>query len=323
MSALERVIAGLEAGGHGPRLLRSEPVSAHTSFQVGGPADLLIAAETVAELVAWVRLARAEGLPCTVLGSGTNVLVADAGIRGLVILNACRSFTLEADGRLRAESGVLLRDLARHTVSEGWQGLEWAVGIPGTIGGAVVGNAGAYGGYMADVVLEATLLTVEGQVQRVGLEGLGFGYRTSALKRADPHRGRPIVLEAVMQLRPGDAAELAARAESVTQQRQARTPAGACAGSMFKRTEQYPAGFLIEQAGLKGLAVGSAQVSPIHANFVMNCGGATAQDIAQLVKIVQERVWQELGQRLEPEIEFLGEWTEAPIKEISSVEEQE
>lgn len=322
MSALERVIAGLQAMGHGARLLRNEPMSAHTSFQVGGLADLLIAAETVAELVEWVRLARNEGLPCTVLGSGTNVLVADAGVRGIVILNACRSFRVEADGRVTAESGVLLRELARHTVSQGWQGLEWAVGIPGTIGGAVVGNAGAYGGYMADVVVEATLLTLEGQVQRVGLDALGFGYRTSALKRAKPNGGRPIVLEAVMQLRPGDAAELAARADQVTQQRQARTPAGACAGSMFKRTDQYPAGFLIEQAGLKGLTVGGAQVSPIHANFVMNCGGATAQDIAQLVKIVQERVWQELGQRLEPEIEFIGEWAEATIGEISSVEGQ-
>ncbi len=320
MSALERVYMALRAQGYGERLLRDEPMSAHTSFQVGGPADLLIAAERVAEIVEWVRLARAEGLPCTVLGSGTNILVADAGIRGLVILNECRDFAIEPDGRVSTESGVLLRELARHTVAEGWQGLEWAVGIPGTIGGAIVGNAGAYGGYMADVVQEATLLAWDSNIERVSPETLGFGYRTSALKRANPNGKRPIVLEAVLQLHPGDVAELTARAEQVTQQRQARTPQGACAGSMFKRTAQYPAGFLIEQAGLKGLRVGGAQVSPIHANFVMNCGGATAQEIAQMVRIVQETVWRELGQRLEPEIEFIGAWPadsddDAPPKE--------
>jgi UDP-N-acetylmuramate dehydrogenase len=312
MSALQHLEAALRAEGYGQRLLRNEPMSAHTSFQVGGPADLLIAAESVAELVAWVRLARSLDAPCTVLGSGTNILVADAGIRGLVILNECRAFALDAEGRVAADAGVLLRELARHTVAQGWEGLEWGVGIPGTIGGAVVGNAGAYGGYMADVIEEATLLTPDGQVQRVEPGALGFGYRTSALKRSNPDGERPIVLEAVMRLRPGDAAALAARAEQVTEQRQARTPQGACAGSMFKRTDQYPAGFLIEQAGLKGLSVGAAQVSPIHANFLMNCGGATARDIARLMEIVQERVWRELGQRLEPEIEFIGEWhTEA------------
>ncbi len=312
MNAQQRLIAALQADGYGPRLMRDEPMSAHTSFQVGGPADVMIRAQKLDELVAWVRLARAQGVPCTVLGSGTNVLVSDAGIRGLVILNECSAYAIDGSGRVTVESGVLLRELARHTVEQGWEGLEWAVGIPGTIGGAVVGNAGAYGGYMADIVQEAALLTPEGQVQRVGLAALGFGYRTSALKRADPNGDRPIVLEAVLQLRPGDAGELAARAEQVTQQRQARTPEGACAGSMFLRTEHYPAGFLIEQAGLKGLTVGGAQVSPKHANFVMNCGGATAQDIARLIEIVQEQVWRELGQRLHPEIEFVGEWPPSP-----------
>lgn len=318
MNALQRVIVALEAAGHGSRLLRNEPMSAYTSFGVGGPADLMIRAESISELVDWVRLARAEGVPCMVLGSGTNILVADAGVRGLVILNSCGRFTLGADGLATAEAGVLLRELARHAIEEAWEGLEWAVGIPGTVGGAVVGNAGAYGGYMADVVREAVVLGHDGQVRRIGRDAMGFGYRTSALKRETANGRRPVVLEASLQLRPGNVEELRARAEQFTLQRQTRTPQGACAGSMFKRTQHYPAGFLIEQAGLKGLMVGGAQVSPVHANFFMNCRNATAQDIARLVEIVQERVWRDFGQRLEPEIEFVGEWPASTVVEAGA-----
>jgi UDP-N-acetylmuramate dehydrogenase len=315
MSALQRLVSALHGAGYGDRLLQDEPMAAHTSFGVGGPADLFIRAEEIGELVEWLRLARAHEVPCIVLGGGTNILVADAGIRGLVVLNGCQSSSIDDDGRVVAESGVSLRKLARHTVAQGWEGLEWAVGIPGTIGGAVVGNAGAYGGYMADVVHDALLLSPDGEVHRVRRDDLGFGYRTSALKRVGAGEQRPIVLEAVMQLRPGDAQELAARAEQITLQRRTRTPEGACAGSMFKRTQHYPAGFLIEQAGLKGLKVGGAQISPKHANFFMNCGNASAQDIATLIEIAQERVWQDFQERLEPEIELVGAWSGSAVLE--------
>ena len=318
MNAMTKLVSALQGAGYGDRLLRDEPMALHTSFGVGGPADLFIRAEHIGELIEWLRLARAHEVPCIVLGGGTNVLVADAGIRGLVILNACEGHTIDEDGRVVAESGVSLRELARHTVAQGWEGLEWAVGIPGTIGGAVVGNAGAYGGYMADVVQEAQLLDADGQVRRVRRNDLGFGYRTSALKRVGAGEQRPIVLEAVMQLRPGDVQELAARAEQVTLQRQARTPRGACAGSMFKRTQNYPAGFLIEQAGLKGLQIGGAQISPQHANFFMNCGNASAQDVVRLIEIAQEQVWRDFQERLEPEIELIGAWPEAAVLEMAS-----
>lgn len=264
-------------------------------------------------------MARSEEVPCLVLGGGTNVLVADAGIRGLVILNRCVRHALGDSGRLTAESGASFRELAQETVALGWAGLEWAVGIPGTVGGAIVGNAGAYGGYVDEALLEAELLKPNGRVERVTGDVLEYGYRTSALKREDPRGPRTIVLSAVFQLEPGDASQLQERARQVNEQRWARTPAGACAGSMFKRTQHYPAGFLIEQAGLKGYTVGGAQVSPKHANFFMNLGDATAADIAELIDTVQERVWRDFAQRLEPEVQFIGDWAvRSAVGEIRS-----
>ena len=262
-----------------------------------------------AELTEWLRMAWAEGVPAVVIGRGTNILVADAGVRGLLIVNACREFAIESNGLLTAQSGALLRTLADWTVARGWEGLEWAGGIPGTIGGAVVGNCGAHGGSMADIVRWVTLLLPDGSQERVSVEDLDYGYRTSSLKRQSWQEGRPVVLQAVLQLRPADVEELARKVDQVRAQRAARTPRGRSAGSIFKRTAQYPAGFLIEQAGLKGHQIGGAQVSTKHANFLMNVGDATAADVMALIRKVQEEVWSVFAQRLEPEIEFLGEWS--------------
>jgi UDP-N-acetylmuramate dehydrogenase len=198
--------------------------------------------------------------------------------------------------------------LARWSVEHEWMGLEWAVGVPGTLGGAVVGNAGAYGGSMSDIVRWATLLRPDGTVERVDVEALEYSYRTSALKRESHEGRRTVVLEVGMQLTPGDAEALRATVERITEQRKMRTPEGCCAGSIFKRTLQYPAGFLIEQAGLKGYRVGGAEVSPKHANFLMNVDGATATDVKTLIEHVQARVLDAFGQKLDPEIEFVGEW---------------
>lgn len=314
MSDLNRFVEAMRRAGFGDRVARNAPMADHTSFAVGGPADLLTVARKVDELVEWVRLAQANDVSYLVLGSGTNVLVSDQGIRGLVIINACQQHEVGADGVLAAESGCLFCELARETVSMGWAGLEWAVGIPGTLGGAVVGNAGAYGGYIGDILMDALLLDGDGRVDRVGRDRLGYGYRTSALKREDLSVRRTVVLEARLQLTPGDVAQLGERARQVTEQRLAHTPGGACAGSTFMRTEQYPAGFLIEQAGLKGYRLGGAQVSEKHANFIMNAGGATAAEIADLIRYVQERVWRDFAQRLEPEVQFIGEWPAQPAR---------
>jgi UDP-N-acetylmuramate dehydrogenase len=311
MDSLERLADLLSAGGYGT-VRRNEPMAVYTSYGIGGPADLLLVVNRVADLVTCVGLARQAGVPCTVLGGGTNVLVADAGIRGLVLINACEAYSIGQDGLLTAESGARLWDLAHATIEAGWAGLEWAIGVPGTLGGAVVGNAGAYGGCMADIVRWARLLEPDGRAHVVDAAALDYGYRTSALKAQAERALRPIVLEAGMQLQRGDVATLRARADDYSARRLANTPRGNSAGSVFKRTLQYPAGFLIEQAGIKGLRVGGVEVSTKHANFLINVAGATAQDVRNLIKLVQDKVWQSLGQRLECEIEFIGAWDESP-----------
>lgn len=304
-----RLVEELTIRGYGRRLRFDEPMSQHTSFAIGGPADVLVVADALRDLVELIHIARACDAPWVVLGGGTNVLVADAGVRGLVVVNRCRDYHTDDEGLVAAESGVLLHDLARWAVQEGWAGLEWAVGIPGTLGGAVVGNAGAYGGTVADCLRWVRLLRPSGQEERVAALDLGYGYRTSALKREAAKGQRSVVLEVGIQLERGDAEELAVRAAHVTEQRGARTPRGCCAGSVFKRTPQYPAGFLIEQAGLKGKRIGGAVVSEKHANFLLNVDRATAVDMRALINLVQDEVWSAFGQRLEPEIEFLGDWS--------------
>jgi len=288
--------------------LADEPLARHTSFAIGGPADLLLSAREPRELRELIEVARAEEVPVVVIGGGTNILVADRGVRGLVIVNECREYTMSQDGMLVAQSGALTSTLARWTCAHAWAGLEWATNIPGTVGGAVVGNAGAYGGCMADIVRWVNIAQPDGTVSRASVDELDYGYRASALK-ACQNKDRPIVLEVGLQLRPGDAKDLAQKIEQITAQRGMQAPEGHCAGSVFKRTLQYPAGFLIEQAGLKGRRIGDAEISMKHANYVMNVGRATAADVWALIELVQEKVRAEFGERLEPEIEFLGDWS--------------
>lgn len=308
MMSLEELRRDLIEKGYGERLLTNEPLARHTSFAIGGPSDLFISVRTKAEFIEVAQMAWGRNVPVLLLGGGTNVLVADAGLRGITIVNECRGYRLGEDGLLLAESGVWLAEVARWTVQQGWAGLEWAVGIPGTLGGAVVGNAGAYGGCMADVVRRVTLLQPNRDPEEMDAEQLDYSYRMSALKQENWRARRRIVLEAAIQLTPGDPEELARKTENVSTQRRLRTPVGCCAGSIFKRTMQYPAGFLIEQAGLKGRRIGGAEVSPKHANFLMNTGGATAADVKALIDLVQKTVWASFAQRLEPEIELVGEW---------------
>ena len=307
MIDLDQLRNELVKRGYGSRLLVKEPMSRHTSFAIGGPADLLLSAHDPDELCELVGVARARSVPNLVIGGGTNILVADAGVRGLVIVNECRGHTIDQDGMVVAQSGALTGKVVQRTCAHGWAGLEWAVSIPGTVGGAVVGNAGAYGGCMADVVRWARLAQPDGTVVQVGLDELEYGYRTSALKACEPGQ-RPVVLEVGLRLARGDSDDLARKVERIAGQRKAQTPEGHCAGSMFKRTLQYPAGFLIEQAGLKGERIGGAEVSVKHANYLMNIGGATAADVRALIEVVQDKVWAAFGERLEPEIEFVGEW---------------
>jgi len=297
----------LKTKGYDGRFLANEPMARHTTFGIGGPADWLVVVESTAELTELTLLARQYHIPAFVIGEGSNILVADAGIRGLVIVNRCAAIEMPSSELLVAESGALLRKVARWSAERSWEGLEWACGVPGTIGGAVVGNAGAYGGCIADNLAWAELLHPDGSIEQVANAAFNYSYRSSAMKKL-PAQERPLVLKAAFELRPGDSTELERRMQAYNRQRLERTPTERSAGSVFKRTLQFPAGFLIEQCGLKGCQIGGAQVSPLHANFIINTGGASAADVASLITMIQHRVQEAQGQTLELEIELVGAW---------------
>ena len=292
----------------GDGILTNEPMSLHTSFRIGGPADLYALATSAQELADLVSLAREHSIPYLVIGRGTNILVADKGIRGLVIENGGRETYFKDGAVLYAEGGALLRELARESARRGLGGLEWAVGIPGSVGGAIVGNAGAYGGYVGDVARKATVLTPDGMVRELSGAEMGFGYRASRFKGQAGKGEQEVVLSAEFMLRPEPAQALAEKMADYVRRREASQPTEPSVGSVFKRTKQYPAGFLIEQAGLKGARIGGAQVSPKHANFIVNLGEARATDVKTLIDLTQERVREQFGVGLELEIELVGEW---------------
>ncbi|MBU0705440.1 MAG: UDP-N-acetylmuramate dehydrogenase, partial [Chloroflexi bacterium] len=283
----------------------------HTALRVGGPADLLIVCESVDEVVRAVELARQHGVEWRVLGGGCNVLVADGGIRGLVSVN--RAARVEFEGaRVRAEAGALLTALAREAVERGLAGLEWAAGLPGTVGGAVVGNAGAFEGNVADVLCSAMVLEPDGEVVERSNEWFEFEYRFSRIKRAGEQgsRGageqRCVVLAATFELEPTAQEPLAARAAEILEWRRTRHPAGATMGSTFKNPPDSHAGYLIERAGLRGYRIGGAQISELHGNFFMNVGGATAADVLALIEHARVEVRRQFGIELELEIELVG-----------------
>jgi len=306
---VEKVRRAVLAGDWGGDVWLDEPLSSHTSYRIGGPADIFAVAEHTDRLLELLNRARVEEIPHIVLGSGTNVLVADAGFRGMVIQNACRGIESVNGEMLRIRAGEMVRDAARYAIELGLGGLEWAIDIPGTIGGSVIGNAGAFGGYMGDVLRRAQLLTPEGEVCWEGPKELGLGYRTSRLKESKAEgRSCETVLSVEVLLTPTPAVLLRKTAAEYTRRRQERQPSEPSAGSVFKRTIQYPAGFLIEQVGLKGERVGGAQVSVKHANFIVNLGGARATDVEALIDLCRERVIQMFGIELQLEIELVGEW---------------
>jgi UDP-N-acetylmuramate dehydrogenase len=291
-------------------------MSAYTAMRVGGPADVLIVYESVDEVVRAVGLAREHGAPWMLLGGGCNVLVADAGIQGLVIVNKAARVEFAGEG-VRAEAGVSLALLARETVERGLAGLEWAAGLPGAVGGAVVGNAGAFDGDIAGVLRSAMVLGPDGVIEEKPQEWFEFEYRGSRIKRVgaalvaarrdDPY-ARPVVLAATFQLKPGDPQALAARAAEIMEWRRTKHPSGATMGSTFKNPPGSHAGYLVEQAGLRGYRAGGAQISELHGNFIMNTGAATAADVLALIEHARAEVLRQFGVEMELEIEMVGEW---------------
>ncbi len=295
----------------GDPVLENAPLADYTTLRVGGPADVLALPTRGDRLAALVADVAARGVPVTVLGGGSNVLVLDGGIAGLVVINRCRGTRVfqGEDGRPRlwAEAGASLAGLARAMIRRGLDGLTWAVSIPGTVGGAVVGNAGAHGGCIADVLEAVTLLRADGTTVRVAADDLGLGYRTSRLKEAR-ERGEsfPLVLDATFRLTPDDPEALRRRADEFLAHRRRTQPVEASAGSIFRNPEGDYAGRLIEAAGLKGTRVGGAMISPRHGNFIVNVDNARAADVLALIRLARERVREMFGIDLELEIVILG-----------------
>ncbi len=299
----------------GDRFRRHEPLSEHTTFRLGGPADIWLAVDSVAELVEAVALARHHQVPIFLLGSGANLLISDAGLRGLVIENRAGRVDFpvqteplrDATVFLTVESGVALPSLARRCAKRGLSGLEWAVGVPGTIGGAIVNNAGAYGRDMAHNLVRAELLSPTGERVWQPVDWFAYAYRSSRLKR-QPRTAQWLVLQAELQLSVAPVAEIEARLTEFNERRKASQPPGATIGSMFKNPPGDYAGRLIEAAGLKGYRHGQAQISAVHANFFQNLGGATATDVLTLIEKAQQAVKSKFGIELELEIEMVGEF---------------
>ena len=297
----------------GTRLKSDEPLARYTSARVGGPAEYLALANTAGELAELVRSAWRLGFQPLILGGGSNVLVSDAGVRGLVILNRAREVVFHAapaESRpgVWAESGANLGALARQCGARGLAGLEWAATVPGTVGGAVFGNAGAHGGDLAGSLVMAEILQLDGTVRRWTTAELGFAYRTSRLKQLKT-QGRPhVVLGAELMLSEGAPEALQATVEAFAAHRKRTQPPGASMGSMFKNPPGDSAGRLIDAAALKGARVGQAEISPLHANFFVNLGQARAADVLALIHKAHAAVLAQFGVDLELEVELIGEW---------------
>ena len=286
-------------------LRKNEPMSLHTTFRVGGPADTYAEPEDEWELRELMDTCESAGTPYLLIGRGSNLLIGDGGFRGTVICLGKAFSKIEVDGdMITAQAGAQLSAVANAALEHGLTGMEFASGIPGSVGGALVMNAGAYGGEMKDILLAADILEMDGTPDRTDAAGLELGYRHSNI----PELGRT-VLGASFRLEKGDPAEIEAKMKDLNARRKEKQPLEyPSAGSTFKRPEGYFAGKLIEDAGLKGFSSGGAQVSEKHAGFVINRGGATAKDILQLIQEVQRRVFEHSGVRLEPEIRMAGEF---------------
>ena len=317
----------------GATVRRGVSLAPFTTLKVGGPAEYFATVTTLDQMIKLVRWARGVGLPYYILGGGSNIVVSDAGIRGLVIYNRCRQVRVDMapccvfsrkhvpgeendlDDRpfLFAEAGAAMAGAARTSMAAGLSGLEWAVSVPGTVGGAIVGNAGAHGKSIGDNLWNAMILDEQGDVDEVAVADLAFAYRTSALKQKLPVKAGmgPVVLCANFRLAEGDPDAIKATAEQYLQHRRRTQPVEPSAGSTFQNPPGDYAGRLIEAAGLKGARVGGVAVSEQHANFLINPGGvgsARSADVAELMGKIQETVKERFGVWLEAEVRLVGEW---------------
>lgn len=282
-----------------------EPMARHTTFRIGGEADVFVE-PSLSEVEPVVSFCKKEQIPLTVIGNGSNLLVADGGVRGVVLCIGKAMSDVRVDGNVvEAQAGALLSQVAAAAKDASLAGMEFAAGIPGSLGGAVVMNAGAYGGELKDILVDATCLDEHGSVVTLTCEELQLSYRHSVLME----RPAMVVLSARLQLQPGVREEILATMRELARKRQEKQPLNyPSAGSTFKRPEGYFAGKLIEDAGLRGLSVGDAQVSEKHCGFVVNRGNATAAEVRQLIEEVTDRVRENSGVEMTPEVRFVGDF---------------
>ena len=282
-----------------------EPMSRHTSFRTGGEADCLLQIRNVEQLKKILSYLRRTGNEYFLLGNGTNLLVSDRGYQGIVLQMGEGLSGISVEGeKIRVQAGALLSKTAKTAMDAGLAGMEFASGIPGSIGGGTVMNAGAYDGEMKQIVEQVTVLNEDGELMELDRDTMEFGYRTSVI------RNRPfVVVEALLSLQKGDPEQILAKMADFAQRRRAKQPLEyPSAGSTFKRPEGYFAGKLIMDSGMRGRRVGGAQVSEKHCGFIVNTGNATSEDVAELIMEVQERVKERFGIMLEPEIVKLGKF---------------
>lgn len=276
----------------------------YSYFQIGGPADLLVEPTSIEQLRILLAAIKERDLPLYILGNGTNVLFSDLGFRGVVVrlANNFSKYTIEGKA-VQAQAGASLSKLLREASSMGLSGAEFATGIPGTVGGGVVMNAGAYGGELKDILKWVRVLTQKGEVVSYSADEMEFTYRNSRVKRDGD-----VVLEAFFELQEGDVKQIQELVDDLTQKRNSKQPVEMpSAGSTFKRPEGYFAGKLIQDSGCKGLRIGDAMVSEKHSGFVINCGKATSKDVLTLIRVIQQRIRLEFGVEMQTEVRIIGE----------------
>ena len=280
----------------------------YTSARIGGPADVFVMVKTATELMDVMTVLWQREIPYYVLGGGSNVLVSDKGVRGVVVLDRAKEVRFEAGAQptVWCEAGVIVSNLANRCASKGLSGLEWAATVPGTIGGAVYGNAGAFGGDISENLIWADVLTKNGR-ENFSVEQMKYGYRTSILKQRNE---TAIVLSALLRLTNASKEEVSAKINEFSERRKITQPPGASMGSMFKNPAGDHAGRLIEVAGLKGIRIGNAEISTLHGNFFINHGETKAEDVRALIRLVQKTVAEKFNVKLELEVELVGEWNE-------------
>jgi len=283
-------------------LRKNEPLARYTSWKVGGPADYFVSPADLEELVQVILYSNRHDLPLYILGNGTNLLVLDGGIRGLVVhIGSAFSYVNTCAGKLEVGAGTSMYQLSKTAAEAGLRGLEFAVGIPGSLGGALIMNAGAFGGYIGELVESIELVDYQGEAVTLTRDQLSFSYRTSNLV------GRGVIVEAQLEMEHGDPAELFKTMHYYSEERRRRHPSLPSAGSVFRNLPDKPAGRIIDEAGGRGMRIGGAEVSGEHANFIVNTGSATAADILFLMEAVKKLVKEKTGLDLQPEVRIVGE----------------